>query len=260
MSESRRKELAYIGPANRHEWRRLPLLRVRWLDADCEGRSRPGLRVTEKGYRKGCKPGNHGRRFPPEPLTPDEVLRLLAAIPGNTKAGIRNRALIAFLWRTGLRIDCEALELRPHHVDFAAYRVTVLNGKGGKRRIVAADAFALAQLSPWVMERAMLNVPASAPLFCSVSQPNPGQRLWSAYVREAIHEYGRRAGIPKRVHPHGFRHTLTCDLIREGFPLSHAQSQLGHSSIATTAIYARGLGADAAFDAIAERPMPGAPS
>ena len=52
-------------------------------------------------------------------------------------------------------------------------------------------------------------------------------------------------------------HALCCDLLREKFPLSHAQSQLGHSSIATTAIYARGLGADEAFDEIAERPMPG---
>lgn len=37
----------------------------------------------------------------------------------------------------------------------------------------------------------------------------------------------------------------------------NAQAQLGHSSIATTAIYARGLGVDEAFDAIADRPMPG---
>lgn len=212
--------------------------------------------ITEKGYRRGCKPGNYGRKFPPEPLTADEVLRLLAACP-DSKAGIRNRALVALLWRTGLRIGCEALRLKPHHVDFSARRVTVLQGKNGKRRIVAVDSFALLHLSPWLMERSMLGVPDTAPLFCSVSKPNPGRPLWSAYVRDVFHELGRRAQVPKRVHPHGLRHSLTCDLIRAGFPLSHAQAQLGHSSIATTAIYARGLGADAAFDELANRPMPG---
>ena len=247
----RRKELAFIGPC---EYRRLPVMHVRWLE-ECETRQRQP-QILEKGYRAGLKPGNHGRRFPPEPLTPDEVLRLIASVP-NGKVGVRNRALIALLWRTGLRIECEALRLLPHHVDFGAKRITVLKGKNSKRRIVAIDAFALEHLSPWLAARVRLGIPDTAPLFCSVSQPNPGQPLWSASVRETLHEYGRKAGIPKRIHPHGFRHALCCDLLREKFPLSHAQSQLGHSSIATTAIYARGLGADEAFDEIAERPMPG---
>jgi integrase/recombinase XerD len=233
---------------------RLPVLSVRWLEESCNGRTR-SPRITERGYRRGVKPGNYGKKYPPEPLTPQEVLRLLDAIP-NTKAGIRNRALIAVLWRTGLRIECEALRLLPHHLDFDAKRVTVLRGKNGKRRIVALDSFAITHLSPWLWERARLGIPDTAPLFCSVSQPNPGRPMWSAYVREVMHEYGRRAGIPKRIHPHGFRHSMCCDLIREGFPLSHAQAQLGHSSIATTAIYARGLGADEAFNEIAQREVP----
>jgi integrase len=243
---------AYHGPA-----RRLPVMRVRWLEdrprGDCAQRA---PRILERGYRRGIKPGNWNRKFPPEPLTPSEVLRLLDVIPGG-KVGVRNKALIALMWRTGLRVECEALQLMPHHLDFQAKRVTVLRGKNGKRRIVALDAFAINQLSPWLWERARLGIPDTAHLFCSVSLPNPGRPMWSAYVREAMHDYGRKAGIPKRVHPHGLRHAMACDLIRDGFPLSHAQAQLGHSSIATTAIYLRGLGMDEAFEAIANRPMRG---
>ena len=106
---TRRKELAFIGPC---EYRRLPVMRMRWLE-DCEGRTR-APRILEPGYRAGLKPGNAGRKFPPEPLTPEEVLRLIASVP-NGKVGVRNRALIALLWRTGLRIECEALRLLPHH-------------------------------------------------------------------------------------------------------------------------------------------------
>jgi hypothetical protein len=55
-----------------------------------------------------------------------------------SKSGVRNRALIVFLWRTGLRIS-EALDLKTHHVDFDAKTVVVLKGKGSKRRTVGID-------------------------------------------------------------------------------------------------------------------------
>jgi integrase len=47
----------------------------------------------------------------------------------------------------------------------------------------------------------------------------------------------RGAGIPKRVHPHGLRHTHAAQLAREGVPLNVIQAQLGHSNIATTSHY-----------------------
>ena len=50
-------------------------------------------------------PTNKGRKFAPEPLTPDEVRALLAASAGKRPIAVRNRALIAVLWRTGLRVS-----------------------------------------------------------------------------------------------------------------------------------------------------------
>lgn len=79
----------------------------------------------------------------------------------------------------------------------------------------------------------------------------------SGHRRKVLHEYGRLADIPKRVHPHGFRHTLAVDLVREGFSINNVQAQLGHSNVATTATYLRGMGADEAFDRVAARPAPG---
>src|SRR5580704_16684213 len=65
--------------------------------------------VTLPEYRIGKAAPNKGRKFPPEPLTPREVLALIDACARGS-AGMRNRALIALLWRTGLRVS-EALAL-----------------------------------------------------------------------------------------------------------------------------------------------------
>ena len=53
----------------------------------------------------------------------------------------------------------------------------------------------------------------------------------------------KRAGIDKRVHPHGFRHSHAVHLLRKGVPLPDIQRQLGHLNLATTDEYLRGLGA-----------------
>lgn len=260
-------ELTFLGPACETRSRRLPLMEVTWLEdrprAACPvlmGRNgRPRGAVTMPGYQKGVKPLNAGRKFAPEPLSDAEMLRLLAVIPVNTKAGVRNRALYTLLWRTGLRIS-EALDLLPHHVDFDTKRVTVLCGKGSKRRTVGVDDGALAAVSPWLIERAMLRIVPTAPLFCTIQKPAMGGHIYPAYARHALHKYAAQAGISKRVHPHALRHALAVSLIREGFGLTDVQSQLGHNNPATTAIYLRTLGADEAFERIAGRVMPGSAS
>jgi integrase len=221
--------------------------------AECSGKRRS--RITVPGYRKGQKPPNWKKTYPPEPLTAAEVFKLMDAC-GPHKKGLRNRALIVLMWRTGLRVS-EALDLRPHHVDFEAKRVKVLRGKGLKSRTVAIDTGALMEIQVWLMERAMLGVSADAPLFCTVNKPTAGNTVHPAYVRTLLRTLRKRAGISKRVHPHGLRHSLACDLMRERVPLSHIQSQLGHGSPATTGLYLRGLGADEAFEVIANREWPG---
>ena len=70
---------------------------------------------------------NKGRRFPAELLSSEEVRALLRACSSRAPTGIRNRALIAVLYRGGLRIS-EALDLLPKDVDSAQGTLTVLHG------------------------------------------------------------------------------------------------------------------------------------
>ncbi len=213
--------------------------------------------VTLSSYRKGQPAANKGRKFPAEPLTQREVLALIAAC-GRGAAGKRDRALIMLIYRTGLRVS-EALALYPKDIDLEAGRVHVLHGKGDRARTVGIDAFAEPLISAWLEERRRLGLTRS-PVFCTISKPNAGQAIHAAYVRNKLKELGERAGIERRVHPHGLRHTHAFELAGEGLDLRLIQQQLGHSDLATTARYVNHLNPTHLVQAIGEREPPRAPN
>ena len=210
--------------------------------------------ITLPGYRKGQRPPNYGMKLPPEPLDRGEIARLLATFGGGAAAA-RNKALIVLLWRTGLRIS-EALALYPKDVDWQGGRLTVLKGKGGKRRTVAVDEYALAMLRAWMAHRRRLALGGQHAIFCTVNRQTRGRAMSSAYVRTMLKKRARAAGIAKRVHPHGFRHTCAFELISENTPLGVIRAQLGHSHLATTMGYCDHLLPEAAIRYMLERPLP----
>ena len=175
---------------------------------------------------------NKGLKLPPEPLTTTEVHALLAACSTCAPTGIRNRALLVIMWRAGLRC-AEALDLRPKDLDSRRGTVRVLHGKGDKSRTLGLDPEAFAVVDRWLDRRKALDLPRSAPVFCTLQ----GRRMKPHYVRALCKRLAKRAGIEKRVHPHGLRHTHAYELAEEGAPLHLVQAQLGHSSLAVTNRY-----------------------
>ncbi len=250
--------LTEARPLDRSRWVRMPVLsredieRI-WARERRRRCSRDRSPVTAPGYHRGRPAPNKGKSYPPEPLSEAEVLRLLDACPRNP-VGRRTRALIVLLWRSGLRIH-EALLLEPRDLDPDVGMVHVRRGKGGKAGYSAMDAWAFEQVDEWLRFRARY---PHGPVFCVCEGESKGVRAVSAAsVRAKFHELAKVAGISKRVHPHGLRHTLACDLMRSGdFPLSFIQHQLRHSNPATTANYLVGLGADHSLAAVAARSAP----
>lgn len=253
-------ELTFIGTTGAVAVRQLPLIRVDWLDESpapvLMGRNgRPRTSVTLAGHGKGIRPKNYGARFPADPPTAEEILRILDAC-GDDTTGVRNRALLTVLWRSGLRIS-EALALRPHHINFDARTVVVMAGKGGRRRTSGIDAGALAEVSRWLWLRGRLPIDQiRAPLFCTVQRPGVGGTVNSAYVRSRLHELAAIARVPRRVAPHQLRHAHAVELAREKTPVRLIQLQLGHSSLATTATYLSSISADDVVEVIAAREWP----
>ena len=174
-------------------------------------------------------PANKGKKLPPEPLTPDEVRSLINACSSRAPTGIRNRALLVVLYRGGLRIS-EALGLAPKDLDRDAGTIRVLRGKGKTNRLVGLDPGAWAIVQLWLERRTQLHVPKRAPVFCTLS----GEPMKTPYVRALLPRLARRAGIQKRCHPHGLRHSFAFELANEAVPVHLIQQQLGHASLLTT--------------------------
>lgn len=188
--------------------------------------------VVQRGFHAGRTPANAGKRFPAEPLTRDEVHALLRAISSRGASGIRGKALVVVMWRAGLRVS-EALALFPKDLDPEAGTVSVLHGKGDKRRTVALDPASFAVVQRWLDRRAKLGHNGRVPIFCTLR----GGALRSSYVRAWLGRLAKKAGLEKRLHAHGFRHTFAVELMREGVPLGVISAALGHTSIATTSRY-----------------------
>jgi site-specific recombinase XerD len=175
-----------------------------------------------------------GQKYAPEVLQADEVLALMKACSRRAPTGIRDRALIALLWRTGLRIG-EALALQPSDVVAAKGTVRVANGKGSKSRTVGIDDDALAVVERWLDVRRCLGINGKQPVFCTLK----GGRLSGQQVRAMLGRRTAKAGLERRVNPHAFRHTLTAEWREEGRDLVEIQDQLGHASLDGTAHYVR---------------------
>jgi site-specific recombinase XerD len=176
-------------------------------------------------------PSHQGEKFPVEILSAEEARALVRAPSSRAPTGVRNKALIVVMLRAGLRL-AEALALKPSDLDARACEIRVLRGKGSKARTVAIDEGAMAIVQRWVDLRRELGL-RGGPLFCTLR----GEPLGPRYVRAMLQRMAARAGIDKRVHPHGLRHTHAAELAREGLPMNAIQAQLGHSSLATTSVY-----------------------
>ena len=134
----------------------------------------------------GVKPPTPAKRLPKAlPLSEVEAILEAAGAPGTTLS-LRDRALLELLYGTGARIS-EAVGLDVDDVDTVDKSV-LLQGKGGKQRMVPVGSYALAAVDAYLVRgrpelrldrqghaRRCSSTPAAAG--CPASRPG---RCWSA--------------------------------------------------------------------------------
>lgn len=183
--------------------------------------------------------------------TKAEMNALLSATK-DTPNGARTRALVCMMWRCGLRIS-EALMVR--WADVGASELFVAHGKGGHTRKVPVLPETRGMFRDWMHERSRFLEDNEGPMFCSIAKASIGQPIDRRNFFRTLANIGRKAGISKRVHPHGIRHTYALDLHRSGLPLEVIRRFLGHQSLDATRDYLvciTGEDASAAYFAAAE--------
>jgi integrase/recombinase XerC len=166
----------------------------------------------------------------PDTLDVDQMARLLE-IRGDDAETVRDRAILELLYSSGLRL-AELVSLDPVDVDLddAMVRVT---GKGNKTRLVPVGRKARAAVRDWLRVRPELADEAENALFVGVR----GRRISPRTVQNRVRHWAKKAGIPRRVYPHLFRHSFATHLMESSRDLRAVQELLGHADISTTQIY-----------------------
>ncbi len=157
-------------------------------------------------------------------LTPSDVEALIAAQPERSPLGLRNRAMIAFLYDTGVRVG-ELVGIRIEDLDLAALTCRV-RGKTGEGSVPLS--FALRQMLLQYLERGRPRLQPfadSGHLFLG----RRGLSLRETAVNQWLRKSAARAGIVgKRVSPHTFRHSFATAYLRNGGDAFTLQRILRH--------------------------------
>lgn len=174
----------------------------------------------------------------PKFLTDDEMKQLLDGQDTSSPEGVRDRALLEFLYCTGCRVS-EAAHLTWDQIDMKNALVNVI-GKGDKERIVYMSDECIEWMKKYhdyswrywqkhadEYHTGMNNV------FTNSSFAPVNKNIIYNWVSAA----GRKAKLKKHVHPHLLRHTFGTTMIRNGANLIAVKDIMGHTSVATTQIY-----------------------
>jgi integrase/recombinase XerD len=175
----------------------------------------------------------------PKAISVAEVERLLdAAGPGpqDDPRGIRDRALLEFLYATGARIS-EATALDVDGLTLDGDPAVLLDGKGGKQRIVPLGRYAAAALDAYLVRaRPALAAGATRTVPPAVFLNARAGRLTRQGAWAVLRAAAERANLPQ-VSPHTLRHSFATHMLDGGADIRVVQELLGHASVTTTQIY-----------------------
>lgn len=174
-------------------------------------------------------------------LLEENALAALLNQPGDSRLGIRNRAIMVLLYDAAIRVG-ELTALRVKDVNLKAMSVHVI-GKGNKERTVAITEQATAHLKQYfsIYRPDAVDNPGNW-FFYTTIKGNTG-RISTSTIERFIQQYADEArktcpDMPERVYPHLLRAERATHLYRDGVDAVLISKMLGHSSIETTKIYA----------------------
>jgi integrase/recombinase XerD len=175
------------------------------------------------------------KRQPPEVLTVKEIASVLEQADLSTKKGVRDKAILEFLYATGARVS-EATTLTLSQL-FLEDGMVRLFGKGSKERIVPIGKVAIKYINNYLSTLRPILVKPSKRTDAVFLNQDRGTGLSRMAIWNIIQEYTKAAGIVKHITPHTFRHSFATHLLEGGADLRIVQELLGHSDISTTEIY-----------------------
>jgi integrase/recombinase XerC len=174
----------------------------------------------------------------PNHLSIEDAVRFIETPDVTTDLGRRDRAIIEFLYATGIRVG-ELVGIDIADVDLREKMVRV-TGKRKKQRIVPFGEPALQALMLYLDETRgtfLNNCPISERDAHAVFLNYQGTRITTRSVGRLIDKYIKQCADIHYISPHSLRHTFATHLLDQGADLRDIQELLGHARLSTTQIY-----------------------
>jgi integrase/recombinase XerD len=175
-----------------------------------------------------------GRRRSPLPrgISRVQAAALLASCDRRTALGRRDYAIILTLLRLGLRRS-ELAAVTLDDLDWRAGEV-VIRGKGGRTDRLPLPADVGAAIAGYLRR----GRPSSSHRQLFLRARPPFTPIESGTVSSTVRRACGRAGIAS-MGAHRLRHTMACQMVAAGVPLTQIGQVLRHQSLQSTALYAR---------------------
>lgn len=185
----------------------------------------------------------------PKAVSVEDIQRLLAVPDRETATGLRNRAILEFLYATGARVsemlnaDIDDVHFEGTLTDEDGNQITLpgyvrLFGKGNKERLVPIGSYAQKAIQDYLV-RARPSLVAHGKGTTALFVNGRGGRLGRQGAWLILKEAAEAAGLSSDFSPHSMRHSFATHLLQGGADIRVVQELLGHASIATTQVYTK---------------------
>ena len=174
----------------------------------------------------------------PNHLSMEDAVRFIEAPDPHTPLGRRDRAILEFLYATGIRVG-ELVGINVSDIDLRERTVRVF-GKRRKERIVPFHEHALQALLHYLAESRPLflnNAPIAERDEKACFLNYQGTRITTRSVGRMIDKYIKQCADVHKISPHSLRHTFATHMLDSGADLRDIQELLGHARLSTTQIY-----------------------
>ena len=161
----------------------------------------------------------------------EDVLEMLKA--ENSFLGLRNKLIVELFYSTGMRRG-ELVNLKLNNISYSQKTIKVL-GKRNKERIIPLLPSALSTINSYLDFRKDLNSIKDVDYLLLTEK---GTKIYETLVYRVINNYFSKASEKVKKSPHILRHSFATHLLNEGADIKSVKELLGHSSLASTQIYA----------------------